>query len=97
MNPTVSVIIPNYNRESFLVETLDSLSAQLYEDWEAIVVDDGSTDRSVARANSIRDCDKRITVIAEHNEPKGASACRNMGIKRSKGAYLIENTASRTG
>ena len=45
-NPRVSVCIPVYNLESYIAETLDSLKAQTYKDFEAIIVDDGSTDRS---------------------------------------------------
>ena len=85
----VSIIIPNYNREKLLGETLDSLIAQDYVHWEAIVVDDGSTDRSAEVGNGYAATDARISFRHRTSPVKGASACRNEGARLSKGEYLI--------
>lgn len=85
----VSIIIPLYNRESLIVETLDSITAQSFEQWECIVVDDHSTDRSVEVVGTYAKSDPRIKVF---NRPdhlkKGANACRNYGLSKAKGSYI---------
>jgi glycosyltransferase involved in cell wall biosynthesis len=87
--PYISVIIPNYNRGDLLPETLESLIRQDYADWEAIVVDDGSQDNSEAVANVYVKRDARIRFVKRDRPPSGAPVCRNIGIERSAGRYLI--------
>ena len=86
MAPKISIIIPVYNVEAFLPECLDSVLAQTFIEWEAICVDDGSTDRSreILSAYAIRDA--RITVIRQTNA--GVSAARNHGMKHAKADLL---------
>ncbi len=87
--PLVSVIIPNYNRESLIAETLDSILKQSYSHWECIVVDDGSTDDSETVVNLYHSKDNRITFHKRpEHKPKGANACRNYGLELSKGKYI---------
>ena len=85
MEPLVSVIMPSYNCADFIGITLDSVIAQTYKNWEVIVVDDCSTDRSremVAKVN-----DKRIKIMTlEPNQ--GYSKAKNEGIIHSKGEYI---------
>jgi glycosyltransferase involved in cell wall biosynthesis len=85
----VSVIIPNFNRESTLGETLNSVLVQTYQEWEAIVVDDGSTDNSIEIIQVYEKKDSRIKLFHRHREPKGPSTCRNIGVEKSKGDFLI--------
>ncbi|MCP9861486.1 glycosyltransferase family 2 protein [Cyanobium sp. Cruz-8H5] len=87
--PKVSVIIPLYNREGLVGETLDSLLAQTFPDWEAVVVDDHSTDCSLAVAEGYARRDGRIRVYQRSGAVKGAPACRNEGFRRSTGEYVI--------
>src|SRR5918996_90645 len=87
--PQVSVIIPCFNREGLLPETLDSISAQTFSDWEAIVVDDGSTDGSLSIAQGYARRDVRFRALCGDGERKGANRCRNKGLAESKGDYLI--------
>lgn len=85
----VSIIIPTYNRASFLKETLTSIQQQTYTHWECIVVDDGSTDDSMAVLKGLQESDPRIHVFerAKHLK-KGGNTCRNIGIENAKGTYL---------
>ncbi len=82
--PVVSVIIPAYNAESFIKETIESALNQTYKNIEVIVVDDGSTDNTEKIVKSIDD--KRIKYIKQNN--RGVSAARNKGIEVSKGEFI---------
>ena len=84
-NPLVSVIIPAYNSEKFVCETIESVISQTYKNLEIIVVSDGSTDSTVDEIKKAFS-DERILVIAQPN--KGASAARNLGLRRSKGILV---------
>lgn len=85
----VSIIIPTYNRAHLIGETLDSVIAQTYQNWECIVVDDGSTDYTDELLEFYCTKDHRIQY---HNRPnnrrKGANACRNYGFELSEGEYV---------
>ncbi len=80
--PLVSVIVPVYNREQFLGETLDSIFALDYGPFEVIVVDDGSTDGSAEIAQSYPD------VHYFRQENRGPGAARNIGIEASRGEFV---------
>jgi glycosyltransferase involved in cell wall biosynthesis len=83
----VSVITPNYNCVKYLVETIESVRAQTYENWEMIIVDDCSTDESREIAQKYVNKDNRIKLFClEHR--KGAASCRNKGIELSNGEYI---------
>jgi glycosyltransferase involved in cell wall biosynthesis len=88
-NPLVSIIMPVYNRAGLVVETLQSIRTQTYQNWECIVVDDGSTDNSFEVIQNYRERDKRIQVFKRIREPKGAPTCRNIGMEQSKGEFII--------
>ncbi len=82
--PKVSVIIPTYNHAHYLPYTIQSVLAQTFTQWEAIIVDDGSTDNPAAVVT--RFADPRIRYI--HQENQGLSAARNTGIRAAQGEYL---------
>lgn len=88
--PLVSIIIPTYNRAHLIGETLDSVLAQTYQNWECIVVDDGSTDGTDTLLTTYRAKDSRFQY---HHRPKerlpGGNAARNYGFEVSKGEYII--------
>lgn len=86
--PIVSVIVPVFNREGLLPETLDSVSAQTLQDWECIVVDDGSTDASLQVALGYAARDARFQAFRRTSKTKGANVCRNEGLQRACGQYL---------
>ena len=81
--PRVSVIIPTYNCERFLKQTVDSALAQTYREHEVIVVDDGSTDRTPALMATY---DQTVRYIRQSNQ--GASAARNLGVAHSTGEFI---------
>lgn len=82
----ISVIIPLYNASRFIAETLASVQSQTYEDWECIVVDDGSIDDSAAIVKDIASTDARINYVYQNNA--GPSAARNHGLRLAKGEYI---------
>lgn len=84
--PLVSVIVPAYNAERFLAETLGSLQAQTLTDWEALVVDDGSCDRTAEIAERFAADDARLQVFRRSNA--GVSATRNFAAAQARGTYL---------
>lgn len=89
MNSLVSIIIPSFNREDLLPETLDSVLNQTYSNWECIIVDDHSTDRTAEIGMRYSGLDGRITFLLRPNErPKGAASCRNVGLKKAKGNFI---------
>lgn len=84
--PAVSVVIPTFNRASFLQRAVDSVLAQSFSDLECIVVDDGSTDQTRPLLQRLLGQDRRVVVITQEN--KGVAAARNKGIARSSGRWL---------
>lgn len=85
----VSIIIPNYNKVNYLKQTLDSVLAQTYSDWECIVVDDYSTDNSWEILESYSQKDFRIKIFKRPNiRNKGVSATRNYAIELAEGEYV---------
>jgi glycosyltransferase involved in cell wall biosynthesis len=89
INPLVSIIIPTYNRAHFISETLDSIMAQTYSNWECIIVDDGSMDNSEFVISKYVELDSRFQFYYRPAERiKGANSCRNYGFELSKGEYI---------
>lgn len=85
ITPTVSAIIPTYNRAHLVGRAIKSALAQTWQDLELIIVDDGSNDNTESLVNSFDD--PRIRYI-RHNVNRGVAAARNTGIKAAKGEYL---------
>lgn len=81
----ISVIIPLYNKESSIAQTLQSVFSQDYSDFEIVVVDDGSTDNSVEIVEAMND--PRIRLIKQENG--GPSKARNTGVKNAKGEWIV--------
>lgn len=84
--PRVSVIVPLYNQGAFLGDCLGSLQAQTERDWEAVVVDDGSTDDSLSAAQSLAESDPRIRVFSKPNG--GLASARNFGLNQARGRFI---------
>ncbi|PSB20861.1 glycosyltransferase family 2 protein [Phormidesmis priestleyi ULC007] len=87
--PAISIVIPTLNRGEFLQSTLSSLQSQTFDDWEAWVVDDGSTDDTCDRVSQIIKLDPRIHYIRRTEGKAGAPVCRNLGTQLAKGKYII--------
>lgn len=86
-SPIISIIMPVYNTEEFLPETIRNLQAQTFADFEVVCVDDGSTDRSVEILTETAESDPRFRILQQTNA--GAGAARNYGFAASKGDYAI--------
>lgn len=84
--PLISVVIPAYNASDFLEQCLDSLCMQTLDDFEVIIVDDGSTDSTASIADSFQHVDERFRLVRTENG--GVSKARNRGIEISEGKYI---------
>lgn len=82
----VSIITPLYNGERFVAKTIESVLAQSYQDWEMIVVNDGSKDRGPEIVKEYAEKDSRIQLYSQPNG--GSAAARNNGIRRATGRYI---------
>jgi len=82
--PAISIIIPLYNAESYIAEAINSVINQSLEDWELIIIDDGSIDNSL----SIAQCFKSDKIKIYSIKNSGASAARNYGFNKSKGKFI---------
>ena len=87
INPKISIIIPIFNSENFIIECLNSLIYQTFKNFEIICVNDGSTDNTLEILKEFQNKDKRIHIINQNN--RGAEIARNVGMKESKGEYLM--------
>ncbi len=87
MNPKVSIIVPVYNVEDYLIECMDSVINQSFRDIEIICIDDGSTDNSLAILESYARNDNRVKIISQEN--KGLGNARNVGLDNSNGDYIL--------
>ena len=89
-NATVSIIIPVFNREKIISQTLDSIRNQIYQNWECIVIDDSSTDGTLQVLKEYSKIESRICYYKRpQTYMKGANSCRNYGFSKSQGAYII--------
>jgi glycosyltransferase involved in cell wall biosynthesis len=86
-SPLVSVVIPTYNAPALLLETLETVAAQDFADYEIIIIDDGSTDETLSRLQPLVDsASGRIIVVSQEN--RGIGAARNRGISKARGKYV---------
>lgn len=86
-NPLVSIIMPAYNAERFIRESIESVIDQTYKEWELLVINDFSNDLTKVIIEDYCKKDKRIKLL-EQEKNKGVVKARNRGIKESKGKYI---------
>ena len=86
-NSTVSVIVPIYNAEKYLEESVNSILKQTYDNLQIILVNDGSTDNSWELCKKFENCDSRITAVTQKNG--GVSVARNKGLELSIGEWVM--------
>ena len=86
-NPIISIIVPVYNVEKYLNRCIESILNQTFPDFELILIDDGSTDKSGDICDDYKSKDSRVKVIHKNNE--GVSVARNVGLDNSKGTYIL--------
>ncbi len=85
-SPKISIIVPVYKVEQYLRRCLDSIASQTFTDWECILIDDGSPDKSGAICDEYAEKDSRFRVI--HQKNKGVSAARNAGLDAARGEWI---------
>lgn len=86
----VSVVVPIFNAERFLAEAIESVLAQTYSSWELLLVDDGSTDRSLQIARQYESQDRDRIRVLQHVEGRNLDLCatRNLGVRHSRGEFI---------
>lgn len=84
--PTISVIVPVYKAEDYLANCIDSILSQDFQDFELLLIDDGSPDQSGALCDRYAVLDRRVRVF--HKENGGVSSARNLGIQEARGQYI---------
>lgn len=84
--PQVSVVIPAYNASATILETIESVFAQTFQDFEVLVVNDGSTDDTRQKVQAVADADDRLRILSQQNG--GVSAARNNGIATATGEWV---------
>lgn len=90
MKPIVSIIMATYNRESFIVETLQTIKNQSFTDWECLIIDDGGSDNTKEFISSILEQDQRFQFLKRPSKyKKGLPGCRNYGLDLANGNYVI--------
>ena len=82
----ISIVTPMYNGEKYIVQTIESVIGQTYNDWEMIIVDDGSKDHSPLIVEEYSQKDGRIKLYRQVNA--GSAAARNNGLRHSQGQYI---------
>lgn len=87
MSGLVSIIMPNYNCEKYIEETINSVINQTYTNWELLIVDDCSTDNSVEIIKSFMEKDERIKLLVNEKN-SGAAASRNWALREAKGKWI---------
>ena len=87
MTPLVSIIMPCYNAERYVAQSIESVLAQTYQNWELLITDDCSTDKSVEIISKYSKNDERINVMVP-DEHQGIARTRNMSISRARGRFV---------
>ena len=88
--PLVSIIIPIYNRADLIGETIDSILVQTYQNWECLIIDDGSTDNTLEVVGKYAGKDSRIQFYERPGNYKpGGNGARNYGLDVSQGSYIV--------
>ena len=85
--PLVSIVTPCFNSEKYILETIASVQKQTISNWELLLIDDASTDKTIEIVQKIQHTDNRIKIF-KSEENKGPAYARNLGIKEASGTYL---------
>ncbi|MFV8226692.1 glycosyltransferase family 2 protein [Christiangramia aquimixticola] len=86
----ISIIIATFNRAHLISESLESIIAQSFKNWECIIIDDGSTDNTLKQVEKFTARDQRVQYLRRpHSHRKGLPGCRNYGLEIAKGQFVI--------
>ncbi len=87
-NVRLSIVMPVFNHPNDVRVMIDSFLASSYQDWELLVVDDGSDEETLSLLYQYAETDARVLVLQRDRQPKGAQTCRNMGLTKSQGEFV---------
>lgn len=87
--PVVSIITPTKNRKVLLAESMSSIAGQDFAEWEHLIIDDGSDDGSLEMVAEAATKDARVRLLRREGERRGANVCRNLGLRESRGEFVI--------
>ena len=90
-NSLISVLLPVYNAEGFIAKSIESILDQSYKNFELIIINDGSTDKSLKICEEFKQKDDRIILLSKQNE--GLTKALNFGIQHSSGYYIARQDA----
>lgn len=88
-SPILSIVMPVFNHCADVITMINSIVSNDFTDWELLAVDDGSDKETLGMLHEYVVKDKRIKVICRECAPKGAQTCRNIGMERAKGEYIV--------
>lgn len=86
---TLSIVMPVFNRVDLVKQMMDSILQNSFQQWELWAIDDGSSEENVKTLADYFSIDSRIHYIKRNYEPKGAQTCRNIGLEKAQGEYII--------
>lgn len=88
-NPVISIIIPVYKAEAYLLRCVNSIISQTFKDWELLLIDDGSPDNSGKICDEIQNQYKSLNIQVFHKSNGGVASARETGIQHATGEYSI--------
>lgn len=88
-NQRLSIVMPFFNNKELVGEMIDSIIANSFQNWELWAIDDGSTDGTFEYLTDKYTADQRINIMKRDRLPKGAQTCRNIGIEKMSGEYVV--------
>src|SRR5690554_1493275 len=88
-DPKISIITPSFNRKHLIEKLVESIRGQSYQNWELLIVDDDSSDGTVEYLTKLYTQDARIIIAGRASQIKGANPCRNEGLGKATGDYLM--------
>jgi len=87
--PVLTIVMPIYNHPAEVSIMIDSVIANQYQDWELLLIDDGSEPETLNMLRTYTQSDPRIQLITRQRLPKGAQTCRNIGLEQAKGRFIV--------
>lgn len=89
MSPILTIAMPVFGKKELVAQMIDSIRANDFEAWQLLAIDDGSPDDTPAWLTARYKDDPRITILRRDRQPKGAQTCRNIGLEKAQGRYII--------
>lgn len=88
-NPTLTIVMPFFNKKELVEQMVDSILSNSFTNWELLAVDDGSAEEDAASLRERYKNESRILFLKRNVQPKGAQTCRNIGLEKARGDYIV--------